>query len=121
MREKPTEEISSQIAAIQSSTRLTVDAIVGIAATVEEIDQTSAAIASAVEQQASATREITRNTNEAARGTQEVSSNILGVTEDANRTGGAAGEVNAAAEDLRREAAVLDKEIDRFFNRIRAA
>jgi methyl-accepting chemotaxis protein len=118
---KATEEISSQIAAIQSSTRLTVDAIVGIAATVEEIDQTSAAIASAVEQQASATREITRNTNEAARGTQEVSSNILGVTEDANRTGGAADEVNAAAEDLRREAAVLDKEIDRFFNRIRAA
>ncbi|UEM24662.1 methyl-accepting chemotaxis protein (plasmid) [Skermanella mucosa] len=118
---KATEEISSQISAIQASTRQTVDAIVGIAATVEEIDQTSAAIASAVEQQAAATREITRNTNEAARGTQEVSSNILGVTEDASRTGGAAGEVHAAAEELRSEAAVLGRQIDRFLDRIRAA
>ena len=118
---KATEEISSQISAIQASTRQTVDAIAGIAATVGEIDHTSAAIASAVEQQASATREITRNTNEAARGTQEVSSNILGVTEDANRTGAAAGEVHAAAGDLRRQAAVLGSEIDRFLDRIRAA
>ena len=74
-----------------------------------------------MEQQASATREITRNTNEAARGTQEVSANILGVTEDANRTGGAAGEVHAAAEELRREAAVLGQQIDRFLGRIQAA
>ncbi|HYI68541.1 MAG TPA: methyl-accepting chemotaxis protein [Skermanella sp.] len=118
---KATEEISSQISAIQASTRQTVEAIAGIAATVGEIDHTSAAIASAVEQQASATREITRNTNEAARGTQEVSSNILGVTEDANRTGAAAGEVHTAAGDLRRQAAVLGTEIDRFLDRIRAA
>ncbi|EWY40749.1 hypothetical protein N825_33005 [Skermanella stibiiresistens SB22] len=118
---KATEDIAAQIAHIQASTKLTVAAITGIAATVEEIDQTSAAIASAVEQQASATREITRNTNEAARGTQEVSSNVQGVTENATRTGDAAGEVQAAAVDLRRQATVLGTEIDGFLTKIRAA
>lgn len=64
---------------------------------ITEIDQIGVAIASAIEEQGSATREISRSVQEAARGTQEVNANISGVQRAADDTGSAANQVLGAA------------------------
>ncbi|NFV80639.1 methyl-accepting chemotaxis protein [Magnetospirillum aberrantis] len=90
---KATEEITSQIQAVQSATRETVNAIASIVSRIEEINQIGTAIASAVEEQSAATREIARNVQQTSAGMQQVSANIAGVTGSARDTGEAAGQV----------------------------
>jgi len=78
---KATEDIRTQIAAVQSETGIAVEAIRKIATTISEINQISNSIASAVQQQSAATDEITRNVQQAATGTQTVSQTIGNVSE----------------------------------------
>ncbi len=118
---KATEDITAQVAAIQSATKGAVDSIRGIGVTIAEVNQISTAIASAVEEQGAATLEITRNTQAAARGTQQVYANIGGVSQGAGMTGKAAEQVLAAAGDLSRLAEKLRLEVDAFLGGIRAA
>ncbi|HXZ00285.1 MAG TPA: HAMP domain-containing methyl-accepting chemotaxis protein [Stellaceae bacterium] len=118
---KATEEISTQIGAMQSSTKESVTAIESINQTIVKLNEIATAIASAVEEQAAATREITRNTQEAAHGTGEVSKNIGGVNQAAQETGRAASEVLAASTQLGRQAEILRGEVDGFLAKIRAA
>jgi len=118
---KATEDITAQVAAIQSATKGAVDSIRGIGVTIAEVNQISTAVASAVEEQGAATQEITRNTQAAARGTQEVYANIAGVSQGAGMTGKAAEHVLAAAGDLSRLAEKLRLEVDGFLGGIRAA
>ncbi len=58
---KATEEISGQIAGVQSATQRSVAAIGAIGETITTISSISGAIAAAVEEQSAATREIARN------------------------------------------------------------
>jgi methyl-accepting chemotaxis protein len=118
---KATEEISAQIAGIQSATQDSVTAIAGIGSTVNEISGIAAAIAAAVEEQAAATQEIARNVQEAATGTNEVTANIATVNEAAAETGAAASQVLSASGDLASQANVLRQEFDSFIHAIRAA
>jgi len=116
---RATEDISRQIADVQGQTQAAVHAIEEITKAIDEMNEVSAAIASAVEEQNAATQEIARNTQQAAQGTQEVSSNIQGVTEAAGETGGAAGQVLAASQELSQQADSLRGEVTRFIARIR--
>ena len=118
---KATEEISAQIAGIQSATQDSVAAISGIGSTVNEISGIASAIAAAVEEQAAATQEIARNVQEAATGTNEVTANIATVNEAAAETGAAASQVLSASGDLASQADVLKHEFDSFIHAIRAA
>ena len=118
---KATEEISSQITAIQAATREAVDAIKDIGQTITKMSEIATAIAAAIEEQGTATQEIARNTQEASRGTQEVSSNIVGVNQAAHETGSAATQVLESAGDLSKQAETLRAEVDRFLASIRAA
>jgi methyl-accepting chemotaxis protein len=118
---KATEEISAQVAAMQGATAEAVQAIEGIGGTIGAINEIATAIAFAVEQQGSATLEIARNVHEAAQGTGKVSSNILGVNQAAGKTGVAASQVLASAEQLSGQAAQLRADVDRFLVNIRAA
>jgi methyl-accepting chemotaxis protein len=118
---KATEEIRAQIASMQQVTTSAVGAIRNIGQTITEINEVTAAIAAAVEQQGAATREIARNIQHAAGGTSEVSSNIIGVSTASAEAGSAASEVLSASGALRREADVLRAEIDAFLGNIRAA
>ena len=65
---KATEQIGGQITQIQAATREAVEAIRGIAATIEEVSAIAATIAAAVEQQGAATSEISRNVKQTATG-----------------------------------------------------
>ncbi|MDP1582802.1 MAG: HAMP domain-containing methyl-accepting chemotaxis protein [Bradyrhizobium sp.] len=118
---KATTEISEQIAAIQAASDETVLAIKNVVDVITEIDQIGIAIASAIEEQGSATREISRSVQEAARGTQEVNANISGVQRAADDTGSAANQVLGAAEQLSSQSRDLAGQFNRFLSEVRAA
>lgn len=118
---KATGEISTQVNAIQSATRASVDAIDEITRTISKVNEIASTIASAVEEQGAATREIAHNVSQAAEGTSEVSSNIVGVRDAARKTGTSADHVVAAAAALSESGEVLRKQVDLFLNDVRAA
>ncbi len=118
---KATDEISGQIAEIQTATGASVDAMRGIGETIAKMNQISTGIASAIEEQGAATQEIARNVQQAAAGTGEVSSNIAGVTQAAGETGGAARIVKEAAAALGGQSDDLRKAVDVFLVQVRAA
>ena len=118
---RATEEIASQIQAIQKETQGAVSAIRGIADTVLQVNQIAATIASAVEEQTAATGEISRNVQQAAQGTSEVSRSIVGVNEASNQAGQSASEVLRAASNLGLQAQTLQSSVDEFVKRIRTA
>src|SRR5690606_38634832 len=117
---RATEEIASQIAAIQETTQGVVGAIRGIGGTIGEISEIAANIASAVEEQRDATQEIARNSQEAARGTQEVTANIEGVKRASADTGAAATQVVGAAGDLSQQSEALSAEVREFLVGVKA-
>ncbi len=118
---KATTEISEQVSAIQAASDETVSAIRNVADVIAEIDQIGIAIASAIEEQGSATKEISRSVQEAARGTQEVNTNITGVQRAADDTGAAANQVLGAAEQLSTQSRDLAGQVNRFLEEVRAA
>ncbi len=118
---KATDEISSQIGAIQSATSDAVSAIESISTKISEMDEIATVIAAAVEEQGAATNEISRNVQEAAEGTQTASANASGVTQTAAETGAASNEVLTAAGELAKQAEALRGEVETFLEKIKAA
>ena len=82
---KATEDISRKIEAIQTDTKAAVDAIASISGVINQINDISSTIATAVEEQNATTNEMARNVSEAAHGSGEITSNITGVAEAADR------------------------------------
>ncbi len=115
-----TEDISSQISAIQNATENAVKAIKGISGTIGELSEISSAIASAVEEQSAATREIAQSVEQAAAGTADVSQNITGVTSGAQQTGDASAQVLEAASELSKQAETLRSQVDGFLVEVRS-
>jgi methyl-accepting chemotaxis protein len=118
---KATEDISAQIASMQSATAQAVSAVQEISKTAQEIDTISNSIAAAVEEQSAATSEITRNVQQAAVGTQDVSHNILGVNQASGVAGSAAIAALKAASGLRTQSDTLTGAVGAFLDRLRAA
>src|SRR5437588_11753565 len=95
---KATEDIASQIAAVQASTGAAVEAIGRIADRMQEISTFTAAAAASVQQQNAATGEITQNVASAAQGTKEIVSVLADVADAATETRGSAETVLAASQ-----------------------
>jgi methyl-accepting chemotaxis protein len=118
---KATEEISSQVAAMQASTSEAVASIGGITETISQMSEITLSISTAVEQQGGATREIAKNIQSVAAGSNEISSHIGGVTTAASATGKAASEVLANARELDTQSGMLRSAVDEFLVKVRAA
>ncbi|CAO3451044.1 Methyl-accepting chemotaxis sensor/transducer protein [Azospirillum argentinense] len=118
---KATEDISRQIADMQTVSGTVVSVIGTVGRSIIAINETITAIAAAAEQQGAATQEISRNVQQASMGTATVSANIGGVTQAAGSTGSMADQALGAAGDLSREADQLRQEVERFVAMIRAA
>jgi len=118
---RATEEIGSQISAVQERTRAVVAAIDGIGAVIAEVSQIAGSIAAAVEEQAAATAEIARNVEQAAAGTAEVNSTITGVQQAASDTGQAATTVLSASRSLSEQAESLRHTVDGFLAQVKSA
>jgi methyl-accepting chemotaxis protein len=95
-----TEDISDKITAIQSDTQRAVQAIEVVSGVINQINNISATIAAAVEEQSATTSEMTRNASEAANGAGDISANINGVAQAADGTASRARESEKAAQDL---------------------
>ena len=106
---KATEEISQKIEAIQSDTKGAVSAIGQIGAVIAQINDISATIASAVEEQTATTTEMSRNISEAAKGSTEIVDNIAGVATAAFETSKGASNTQAAATELSELAGALQR------------
>ena len=117
---RATDEIGSQIVAIQSATNQTVSAIKEITDIIQEISDITTGVAAAVEEQGAATQEIARNTQQAASGTKNVTTNITGVNGAAEQTKGATDKVMASANDLSIQANSLREEIQHFLERVQS-
>ena len=118
---KATEEISQQIAAMQSATDEAAESIDSISDAIGRINEVSGSIASAVEQQSAATNEIARNTQEASVGTQGVSADTAALRTASSETGEAAQTVVAAADRLSNDAQQLRQQVQAFLQDIAAA
>jgi DNA-binding ferritin-like protein len=115
-----TDEIATQIRAIQEATASSVNAIQNITQTINRVNDISTSIASAVEEQAAATQEISRNVQQAARATTEVSTNIGSVTGAAKHTGEAAGHLQHSATELAKHGGLLKVQVADFLKMIRS-
>ena len=118
---KATEEISTNIAAMQNVTNNAVSAMQQIARIVENINDVSNSIVSAVTQQSSATQEIAKNIQKVSTNTCDVSTNIHSVTQAAEESMQGSQHVLAAANELSRQSERLNKEVSQFLDQIKVS
>jgi methyl-accepting chemotaxis protein len=111
---RATEDIGQKIDAIQTDAKGAVDAIRTITEIINQINDISNTIASAVEEQTATTNEIGRNVTEAARGTSEIAQNITGVARAAQGTTEGASDTQKASAELSRMAADLQTLVGQF-------
>jgi methyl-accepting chemotaxis protein len=115
---KATEEIASQILAVQGSTAGAVGAIRGIAGRMREISEYTSSVAVAVEQQNTATGEISANVEGAARGTSTVVSVLYDVADAAIATRSSAETVLSASRSVESAVAKLRAEVETFLDKV---
>jgi methyl-accepting chemotaxis protein len=111
---KATEDIGQKIDAIQTDTKGAVAAIGQISAVINQINDISNTIASAVEEQTATTNEIGRNVAEAAKGSTEIAQNISGVAQAARSTSDGLTDAQKAAVQLSKMAADLQALVGQF-------
>ena len=111
---KATEDISRKIEAIQTDTKAAVDAIASISGVINQINDISNTIATAVEEQNATTNEMARNVSEAAHGSGEITSNITGVAEAAQSTTRGATDTQKASQQLVETSTQLRRLVEQF-------
>ena len=97
---RATEEITTQIGAVQDSALTSAKDVSGIATTMEEIRTLTTSIATAVAQQDAATQEIAQSIATAADHTNQVSSSVSEVTGSIGTTAKEAAHVMSVAGEL---------------------
>jgi methyl-accepting chemotaxis protein len=118
---KATKEISTQIAGMQQATMRSIEAIGAIERTIREIGVITGAIAAAVTEQGAATQEIARGVETAAKRTIETATEIARVGDATSATRTSAGAVRSVADDLGQVATHIRGQVDKFFQKLRAA
>jgi methyl-accepting chemotaxis protein len=118
---KATEEVATQIGAIQSAAGDATQAIEQVNDIISEMSGIAARVAAAVEEQNAAVATIAEGVNRAseeARSGAEAMTRVAGASADARST---ADDVKALAEALAADAEGLDAEVRRFLSEVRAA
>ncbi|HQF30578.1 MAG TPA: methyl-accepting chemotaxis protein, partial [Hyphomicrobiales bacterium] len=116
---KATDEISRQINTVQTETAGAVGTIHQIAEVMKEIDQLTAMIAAAVQEQEAATGEISSQVQIAADGTGRLAVNVAEVEQAIHGTRTAAGTVGDASRALSEQSVRLSREITEFLHDLR--
>ncbi|SCA56126.1 putative Methyl-accepting chemotaxis receptor/sensory transducer [Candidatus Terasakiella magnetica] len=115
---KATEEISTQVNAMQSVTDEAVQAMESIANVIAQMNQNVENVTHAVEEQNSATVEISENVQQAATLTQDVSDKMNDVSQDSNNTADISSSVLNSAQQLQLKSDDLKKAMDRFIQEL---
>jgi methyl-accepting chemotaxis protein len=119
--EKATEEISSQITAIQGATSTTVEMTTEITTTISQINDSMDKIGNVLSVQLDVIEDIGGSIQSTTVATREVSETVQEVGKDAERSGNAAGEQQVAADQMVDEFSRLSQQIQNFLQNIRAA
>jgi methyl-accepting chemotaxis protein len=115
---KATEQIASQIEAVQNSTRVAVDAIRRNTERMREIDGHTSAVALSLQQQDYATDEISHNVASAAHGAKGMVTVLDEVTRAVGDTRSAASKVLEASQTVEAAATSLQRGIEGFLGRV---
>jgi methyl-accepting chemotaxis protein len=115
---KATDDIASQIAAVQSTTQSAVRAIGSISGRMEKVRQFTSAIATSVEQQNAATGEISDNVAAAAAGTKSVVAVLQRVSGAISDMRSSADTVLTASDAVEKAAASLRDSVDGFLRKV---
>ncbi len=116
-----TDEISSQIKAIQSSSQTTVAAMSQITGIISEVQESTVAIVGAIEEQTAATNEISQNIGSAADRTQQMATNVSSLQETASDTMQSAGRIRDASGEISALNKQVNARIDAFLREVSAA
>ena len=115
---KATEEISSQILAVQTSTGSAVEAIARITNRMQEIERYTSAVAAAVEEQNAVTGEISHNVSSAAYGTNDFVAVLDQVARAATETRSGAETVLGASDAVENAVANMRAEVESFLKKV---
>ncbi len=111
---RATAEITAQIAAIRAATMAAVDAVREVGTAITEVDEVAAAIAAAVEQQATMTGDIVASVQTVSSATQQTAQamqDVSGMSDTAVTMGG---EVLDGTDEINRTAETLQSELTHF-------
>ncbi|MBW6439152.1 methyl-accepting chemotaxis protein [Actinoplanes hulinensis] len=111
---RATGDIAARISAIQGETTQAISAIGEIAEVTGRINDYTATIAAAVEEQTATTSEMVRNVAQAASGTGEIAGNIAGVATAADSAASGASETQATANSLAAMATGLQRLVSTY-------
>jgi methyl-accepting chemotaxis protein len=115
---KATEDITVQIATIQSSTSSAVVVIQSINAVTDDIARFTTAVASSVEQQSHSAQMITHNVQGAALGVKELAGSMTQVTDAIGEADRFAAEVLDVARMLSVQTSTIDQAVDEFLKQV---
>ena len=118
---KATEEIATQIGALQSTSSTAVEEIDSVNTIIANIDELTAGIADVIEEQANVTNEISQSILNAAAVTDEVTQGMQAVKGASNDTEEAATQMHSAMQVMRKENEQLNVRIQTFLGNVRAA
>jgi len=99
---RATDDITSKIAGIQSTTAQAIDAIGRISHVIDQINENQATIAAAVEEQTATTSDISRSVSAVSSGSTNIAGLIGGIAESAASTSSGAGATQRSADELAR-------------------
>lgn len=118
---KATEEITSQIGAIQSATGEVAHSIQQIAATVVSISEVATGISAAVEEQEAATAEIARNIGQASDGAATIAVTITDVAGSVKDASNSASVMTRKSGDLASRSDLLRGQVEEFIAELKRA
>ncbi|MHC5653098.1 methyl-accepting chemotaxis protein [Stappia sp. ICDLI1TA098] len=95
-----TEEINAQIVSVQSSSGQAESSILAIMSIIEEVNEISATIAAAVDQQSSVTREISQNMHQASVGVSVISDSMRSLSTTTEQVQGATIKLREASRSI---------------------
>jgi methyl-accepting chemotaxis protein len=118
---KATEQISDQIARVQQVSQDVLAVFSTIKSSIEKVDQYSAMVAAAAEQQTATTNEISSNMTASVRGVSRVTEDIGKVMEASDEANVSASCVLGSAKLLSEQSSNLRNEVARFLEEVKAA
>ncbi|SCA55964.1 putative Methyl-accepting chemotaxis sensory transducer [Candidatus Terasakiella magnetica] len=116
---RATEEISQQISAIQDATKNSVTAIRNITDVISSMDEISASIATAMEEQGAATSEIARSVQQASEGTNFAAEKSDIIKNAAEKNSSTADQLTQASGRLGDSATSLHEAVSRFMEEVK--
>ncbi|MCP3891621.1 MAG: methyl-accepting chemotaxis protein [Desulfobulbaceae bacterium] len=114
-----TRKIGNQVEGIQNAADDVISALTVFREIIEKMDGISASISTAIGEQSAATENICECTEQAKAGTEEVTSSVVVVMETAENTSSAAHMVLDNADELAKQADVLNQEVSTFLDKVR--